>query len=110
RLNLQRTQAGLELDAAHLVGLSADSVPAVARAYQDSTYSTADREKLGAVLACHKLYASQQTDWRSFRISESRAQRILAGIDLSRYTSQTENYNEIMLNGEPFYCYYSMHD
>ncbi len=106
RLNLQRARSGLELDASHLLALSSDAVPELTTAYQDPSLPAADREKIGAVLACKQIAPSYSTDWRALRLSESRAKGLLDGLDLSAYKIEPDDRSPyIVLDGQEFYCY-----
>jgi hypothetical protein len=110
-LNLQRARAGEELDANHLVGLSADAVPALAVAYQDPSMQLQTRDKIGAVLACDLLSRAYPSDWRAYRISEARADKTLQSLDLSAYqVKRADGTPFIQLNGEELNCYSSFRD
>ena len=105
QLDLQRARSGQELDANHMVELSADAVPVLVKAYLDPAYRAEDRESIGAVLACRQFYQDQSTDWRSYHLSEARARKSLQALDLSDYKVQSgDHVPYILLNGAEFYC------
>ncbi|GAP07272.1 MAG TPA: DUF4173 domain-containing protein [Anaerolinea thermolimosa] len=111
RLNLQRARAGQELDAAHLLTLSNDALPVLVTAYQDPSLPAADRDRIGAVLTCRKLQPAYSADWRSTRLSEMRASRLLSSLDLTPY--QVKNLDSspfVVLGAEEFHCFQEILD
>ena len=105
-LDLQRSRRGAELDGSHLVSLSSDAVPALARAYLDPSQPVQVRGTLGAVLACKRLAPPYRTDWRSYNLSQAAADRILRSLDLSTYlTGLPEHAAYVNLDGGQFDCY-----
>jgi hypothetical protein len=106
-LNLQRARAGSELDVTHLTGLSADAVPALAKAYTSPNESQAVRSRSGSALACFKLlmeYRESPGSWRAYNLAEENAARILNGLDLSSFVFEGAQGNEIKLDDEIVNC------
>ena len=111
RLDLQRARSGQELDANHLLELSTDAVPVLVKAYLDPAYLAADRDRIGAVLACQQFTRGKVAGWRSYRLSDARAQQATQGLDLSDFQVQTVDGNpSVPLNGADFYCYSNFMD
>lgn len=105
RLNLQRARTGQELDAAHLLTLSNDALPALVAAYHDLSLPADYRNQIGAVLACRKLQPAYPNDWRSTRLSEVRASRLLSSLDLAQYQVKTMDSSPVVVFGaEEFLC------
>ena len=105
RLNLQRARAGQELDAAHLLTLSNDALPTLVAAYHDPSLPATYRNQIGAVLVCRKLQPAYLTDWRSTRLSEVRASRLLSSLDLTPYHVKNMDSSPVVALGvEEFHC------
>lgn len=111
RLNIQRARTGQELDAAHLLTLSNDALPTLIAAYHDLSLPAADRNQIGAVLACRKLQPAYPNDWRSIRLSEVRASRLLSSLDLTQYQVKNVDSSPVVLLGmEELHCNQSIMD
>lgn len=107
QLDVQRAQAGAELDAQHLVSLSSDAVPALVRAYLNPALSADLHKQLGPVLTCKLSKTPYQPDWRSYNLSEARADRLLRQptLDLSSYPLDSSRYQEtVVVNGDKIFC------
>lgn len=79
RKNITRAQKGQELDAAYLITLSPDAVPALARYADDPRLSSEDQELLSGVLACQAFNLEENTPgaWQSTHGSRIRARNVL---------------------------------
>jgi hypothetical protein len=91
--NVQRAVEGHELDVAYLASLSPDAVPTLAGWYNDPALVPALEDAVGASLACLKAQPTRRdTDWRSFNFSVSRADQVMASLDLSGYKIIEDQY------------------
>jgi hypothetical protein len=104
--NIQRSQAGNELDLNYLLLLSDDAVPALIQGFHDGKNTQDVKDILGANLACRWKNAqdSGHTDWQSFHFGEAIAIKQLSEIrnELIRYPV-TEN-NIVWAGGREFFC------
>lgn len=77
--NVQSAQTGKELDGSYIRGLSDDAVPALVNEYLQPSQPKAVKEVLGAELACRTALIGDpaQTDWRSYRLGEAQAYKLL---------------------------------
>jgi hypothetical protein len=91
--NVQRAVEGHELDVAYLASLSPDAVPTLAGWYNDPALAPSLEDAVGASLACLKAQPTRRdTDWRSFNFSVSRADQVMASLDLSGYKIIEDQY------------------
>lgn len=90
RQNVNRALAGEAFDAAYLMNLSGDAIPALAAAYRTQPLPASVEEGVGAALACYAANRRLQGDtvsWRSFHLARWRADRLLESLntDLREY-------------------------
>lgn len=111
RQNVNRALAGEDLDAAYLMELSDDAVPALAAAYRTQPLPASVKEGLGAALACYAAERRSEeapASWRSFHFVRWNADRILAGLraDLQAYKVKEEDWlrQVITPSGEEYFC------
>lgn len=105
RLNLERARAGQELDVAHLLTLSNDALPTLITAFHDPSLPAVQRNQIGAVLLCRKLQPAYPTGWRSTRLSEVRASRLLSSLDLTQYQVKNRDSSPVVVLGvDEFPC------
>lgn len=78
--NLGRFEAGESLDVGYLVSLSADAVPGMVNAYQQSTAGNSAHDRLGALLACIQnttIVNQDAQSWQAFNNSDYQARLAL---------------------------------
>jgi hypothetical protein len=110
RQNVQRAEAGKELDVAYLASLSSDAVPALAAAFQSTDTSAATREAVGAALACRMHQAGGGDDnWRAFTFSEFWSKQAMKPIqsEISHYIADEEEWPQTVVSpqGNSFDCF-----
>jgi len=100
RLNIERAVAGEELDPLYLVQLSDDALPVLVQAYRSPEVSQAQRDQIGAVLACRSqaIAAEGQRPWQSYHPAQSAARAGLASVNLHAYV--ISNDNEVYLENQ----------
>ncbi|MFZ5821804.1 MAG: DUF4153 domain-containing protein [Chloroflexota bacterium] len=114
RQNVNRTLAGEAFDAAYLMNLSDDAVPALAAAYQTKPLPASVKEGVGAALACYNADRRSQDDdpvsWRSFHLARWNADRLLESLrtDLRQYKIEGDTWSRQILSpsGQIYYCYH----
>jgi hypothetical protein len=89
--NIERAEAGYELDVAYLASLSADAVPVLVQQYESASIEASIREQVGAALACMNsagTYPYQPADWRSLNLAYWRADQAIMPVlaDIADYT------------------------
>jgi hypothetical protein len=83
RHNLQRAQAGLELDGGYLAQLSTDAVPVMVRYYRSPGLDRSIQVPVGAALACinaREGFPYQPEAWQSFNLSPWRGSEAVAPV------------------------------
>lgn len=111
RQNVDRAVQGETFDASYLTGLSTDSVPALAAAYQAGSLPESVKEGIGAALAC---YRAEQTlgenslPWQSFHFSSANAANILGslGPSLKNYQTEGDDWSKLVTtpSGDQINC------
>ena len=114
RQNVARVQAAYPLDSAYLGRLSSDATPALAQAYLGAGLPAglpaADRDELGAILACRAARLAEQgrLPWQAFTASRYREEGVLRGLReaLRLYPVRKDAYGQwlVWVNGEGRYC------
>ena len=90
--NVDRAVQGETFDASYLTGLSTDSIPALAAAYQTRPLPDSVKEGIGAVLVCYSMAEKRVKDplpWQSFHLSSATATRILTSLEPALASYQT---------------------
>ena len=82
RQNVARAPEGKGLDVAYLASLSSDSVPVLVAEFRDPSLPGLTRDAVGAALVCHEQLSANGADsnWRSFTLSNWRAERSLGQV------------------------------
>jgi len=107
--NVQRAQAGEELDLGYLNTLSTDAVPQLVNNYSNEELPLETREMLGAALACREKTTDdpKMLPWQGYTLSHARAYKLLQenAATWSQYKPFMQ-YNEwlIRVNGEDIPC------
>jgi hypothetical protein len=110
RQNVHRAEGGAKLDVAYLASLSSDAVPALAQAYQSPALAEAEREAVGAALACriHLAANREPVDWRSFTLTRFWSDAAISPLqtDLKQYTFQKKAWPATVTSpqGHKFEC------
>jgi hypothetical protein len=95
RQNVQRAEAGEELDSQYLSQLSSDAVPVMAGLFQQPDLPKSIRDILGMELACRTQQAKENpvTAWQSFHLSRHKAGLTLSSMSeqLAAYPVRVEN-------------------
>jgi hypothetical protein len=78
RVNVARAVAGVRFDPGYLADLSADAVPALLASLP--TLSSSDRCTVLAGLTARRWGPAAGADWRTWKLAEARAQRLVAGL------------------------------
>lgn len=108
--NVNRAQAGSELDVQHLNTLSADSIPAMIRKYQEPALPQEIRDGLGTALACRvvTMIDPAKRPWQAFNLAYSQAYRLLQthAPSWSAYKPYKSSFGEwfIKYDGEEISC------
>lgn len=115
RYNLQRAQAGEELDSWYFIQLSPDAVPAMVDGYLNGALPPAQQQGLGAALACRTAFFEQEAaaedqprPWQGFNLSYNRAQQALtanAAAWAAYPVSQEEGYYQVKTGAGWQSCY-----
>jgi hypothetical protein len=112
RENIARTQAGSDLDGAYLATLTDDAVPALVQGFTNRGLSQAQRDQLGAVLACRAFeYKNNPGDssWPAFVVSKANARSLinLHMPELSAYPVKIYDNRswQVMVAGVPQNCF-----
>lgn len=121
RENVQRAQAGAELDTAYLVSLSKDAIPTLVSGFNNPSLPRSLRDELGATLACrtaintdtalHRadLSSLPKITFPGYHVSRERAANLLAAqVDaLKAYPTSVvdDGIWKVKVNGETRDCY-----
>jgi len=117
--NIQRAQAGYalnpvvqgerDLDTDYLGQLSTDSVPVLATAFMNANLSQAEKNEVGALLACWTYQLANETDqsWQSFTFSKSAAWAALQPlqVQLGSYPVDGNNGPYVTVGGQQQPCF-----
>jgi hypothetical protein len=111
RQNVDRAVQGETFDASYLMGLSTDSVPALAEVYRTQSLPDSIQEGVGAALACFSRVGQpgkQPAPWQSFHVSSATAERILAPLsqNLGQYKIEVDDWSNSVVtpSGKEYYC------
>lgn len=111
RQNVDRAVRGETFDASYLTGLSTDSIPALAAAYQTQPLPASVKEGVGVALVCYNVELRRVKDplpWQSFHFSSATAARILTSLepDLVDYQVEQVDWNNLVVtpSGEEYRC------
>jgi hypothetical protein len=114
RQNIQRAEAGEELDAGFLSTLSEDAMPALVNAYYETGARSALRDQVGAALAClayNRNYFEDEIPWQGYSPARAAAKAAweqvsnLPGFDRHLVHENEEGFQVVEANGEEIYCY-----
>jgi uncharacterized protein DUF4153 len=112
--NIQRGQAGYELDAGYLAELSADAVPVMVSYYRSPDLDRATHAAVGAALACinaREGFPYQPAAWQSLSLSPWRASRAIMPVLKKITATYTVRDNSAISPSEGLYpCYSSYGD
>lgn len=98
RQNLQRTTAGVPLDAPYLANLSSDAVPELVKNFKEKMWPADVREGIGAALVCLRhasaLNAADKVPFPSIHFSDMAALRALSQVskELEGYSINDETW------------------
>jgi hypothetical protein len=111
RQNVGRAAQGETFDASYLMGLSADSVPALADLYQTRPLPASVKEGVGAALVCYSTggpTGEEPVPWQSFHFSSANGGRILASLspELDQYKKEDGDWSRLVVtpSGAEYYC------
>ncbi len=116
--NIQRAQAGQDLDVGYLASLAPDAVPTMVSLYQSDKVNEFTRERIGAALACIQSgrYSSTRSDtsFQAFHFSEYWSQQALGQVagSLKAYKLETVDYSDTVTTpaGDKYNCYSYTYD
>ncbi len=114
RQNIQRAIAASsadDLDSSYFYELSADAVPSLVAALQDSSTPNPVRQRIAAALACIRFREErgEESAWQAFHLSRYRATLALQSVadQLDAFTIDEDVYppQAFAPDGSVFYCY-----